>query len=77
MSLPTAPAKETDRRSFTGETVQAEAIPPDALAGIVRTAIETRLEGAAYAAVLAEEETTRLTLTKRLRPLLRYFGARR
>ena len=27
-SLPTAPAKPTDRRSFTGETVQAEALPP-------------------------------------------------
>ena len=27
LSLPTAPPKTTDRRSFEGETVQAEAIP--------------------------------------------------
>jgi hypothetical protein len=39
LGLPTAPPKATDRRSFTGETVQAEAIPPDVLADIIRNAI--------------------------------------
>jgi hypothetical protein len=38
--LPTAPAKKTDRRSFSADfTVHAEALPPDALAAIVRDAI--------------------------------------
>jgi hypothetical protein len=41
-SLPTAPPKATDRRAFAGETLQAEAIPPDQLAAIVREAIEAR-----------------------------------
>ena len=32
--------KPTDRRAFTGETVQCEAIPPDVLAAIIQAAIE-------------------------------------
>ncbi len=44
-NLPTAPPKPTDRRSFSaGFTVQAEALPPDALAEIVRGAIERELD---------------------------------
>lgn len=43
-NLPTAPPKVTDRRSFSGTaTTQAEALPPDILAAIVREAIETAL----------------------------------
>ena len=43
LRLPTAPPKETDRRSFNDtETVQAEAIPPDVLARIVQNAIDQR-----------------------------------
>ena len=42
LGLPTAPPKATDRRRFTGETVQAEAIDPDTLADILRDAIEFR-----------------------------------
>jgi hypothetical protein len=39
--LPTVPPKATDRRSFSGTaTTQAEALPPDILAAIVREAIE-------------------------------------
>ena len=64
LGLPTAPAKPTDKRSFTGETVQCEAIPPDLLAGIIRDAIESRIDKAAYAAVLAEEEVTRERLAE-------------
>jgi hypothetical protein len=37
--LPTAPPKATDRRNFEGETVQAEALPPDTLAAILDDAI--------------------------------------
>lgn len=70
MGLPTAPAKATDRRAFDGETVQAEAIRPDVLAGIVRQAIESRLDRAAYSAVLAEEETIRTRLMGELVPVL-------
>jgi hypothetical protein len=55
LGLPTAPPKATDRRSFEGETTQAEAIPPDVLAQIVRDAITDRLDPAAYAAALARE----------------------
>ena len=34
--------KPTDRCAFPGETVQAEAIPPDVLSALVRDAIEAR-----------------------------------
>lgn len=50
--LPTAPAKKTDKRAFTGQTVQAEALPPDVLARIVEDAIWTRLDHAQFNAVL-------------------------
>lgn len=77
LRLPTAPAKPTDRRRFTGETVQAEAIPPDTLAAIVRQAIEDRLDHAAYTAVLAEEEVIRRGLVAELVPVLRRMEAAR
>ncbi len=52
------------RRSsgFTGETTQAEAIPPDVLAGIVRDAIESRLDLDALADVRAAEQRDRARL---------------
>jgi hypothetical protein len=53
--LPTAPAKATDRRAFEGETVQAEALPPDVLAGIVEAAIEAALDMEVYWRALATE----------------------
>ena len=53
--LPTVPPKPTDRRSFTGETVQAEALPPDELARIVRAGIENRIDHEQLAATLADE----------------------
>lgn len=43
LGLPTAPAKDTDRRAFAGDC-QAEAIAPDVLAGILRTAILERID---------------------------------
>lgn len=42
LRLPTAPPKPTDKRRFTGETVQAEALDPATLTEILRNAIETR-----------------------------------
>jgi hypothetical protein len=70
LGLQTAPAKPTDKRSFQGETVQCEAIPPDVLAAIVNGAIEDRLDHDAYELVLAKEEMTRGVLAAQLRPLL-------
>jgi hypothetical protein len=66
LRLPTAPPKPTDRRPFSGETVQCEAIPPDILAGIVREAIEQRLDPDAYAKVLDAEREVRRSLVPRL-----------
>src|SRR5262249_40064947 len=40
--LPTAPPKEGRKRAF-GQTCQAEALPPDVLANVLRTAIEARV----------------------------------
>jgi hypothetical protein len=44
--LPTAPAKASDTRSksWEGETCQLEALPPDVIAGILRTAILTHID---------------------------------
>jgi len=69
--LPTAPAKETDRRSFEGETTQVEAIPPDVLEAIIRSAITSRIDRTAYDAVLAAEERTKAQLRRTLLPALR------
>jgi DNA topoisomerase VI subunit A len=75
LNLPTAPPKETDRRSFEGnETTQVEAIPPDVLAEIVRSAIESRVDEEALEAVKAEEESTKAQLHQRLDTVLEDFG---
>ncbi len=60
--LPTAPPKSTDRRSFTGLTTQAEALPPDLLASIVDTAIKSHIDPAAYQQALSEEAEERARL---------------
>lgn len=60
MRLETAPPKPTDRRKYGHNfTAQAEAIPPDALAQIVRDAIEARFDIDALAAVQAAEDAAR------------------
>jgi hypothetical protein len=70
LRLPTAPAKATDNRSFSGRTVQAEAIAPDVLAQIVEDAIRERLDAEAYATVLSRETRIRAELTATLDRLL-------
>ncbi len=62
MGLPTAPAKETDNRSFEGETVQAEAIPPDRLCAILLKAITSRQEPCHRDDLLAQEAQDRAEL---------------
>ena len=74
LGLPTAPPKETDRRSFEGDTVQAEAIPPDALAQIVADSIHERLDQAAYQSVLDRESRIRSQLSGQLRSLFNGGG---
>jgi hypothetical protein len=63
--LPTAPAKETDRRSFAGATTQVEAIPPDVLSEIIRDAIKSRLDKAVYDAILRKEKRAKAQLRRK------------
>ena len=60
-----APPKATDNRAFSGETCQAEALPPDVLASILRTAIEKRVDQRVLARVLRQERRIRRELSKR------------
>jgi hypothetical protein len=70
LSLPTAPAKETDRRSFDGETVQCEAIPPDELARILEQAIRDRFDQQELEGVLSLEEKQRTKLVEHVSDFL-------
>jgi hypothetical protein len=65
-NLPTAPPKPTDRRAFRGQTCQAEALAPDVLAGILRDAIEARIDRRALDRVLRHERQVRRELMARL-----------
>jgi hypothetical protein len=60
--LETAPPKASDRRVFAGETVQAEALPPDVLAEIVQAAVVERLDPDALADAMEFEERERRRL---------------
>lgn len=63
LGLPPAPQKGTDRRGeYMDETVQAEALPPDELADIIRTAIEDvyDLDQMDRMEALGETERTRI-----------------
>jgi hypothetical protein len=64
--LPTAPPKPTDRRAFTGQTCQAEALAPDVLAEILRSAIEARINRRMLDRVLKRERAVRRELAARL-----------
>jgi hypothetical protein len=65
-ALPTAPAKDTDKRAFDGETCQAEALAPDVLANILRTAIEQRINRRVLERVLRQERAARRKLLLQL-----------
>jgi hypothetical protein len=64
--LPTAPPKASDRRKFTGETVQAEALAPDDLASIVLAAVEQHFDLDIWREVLAAEDAARIDLIRAL-----------
>jgi hypothetical protein len=70
LGLPTAPAKKSDRRSFIGDTVQAEAIPPDELARTVRGAILDRFDGHGLEGILYLEDQERARLVEQVSALL-------
>ncbi|MFF8289626.1 hypothetical protein ACF068_10420 [Streptomyces sp. NPDC016309] len=64
--LPTAPVKASERRSFPGtSTTQAEALPPDALAALVRDAISGNRDTDVLAEVLEREDAQRSALLER------------
>lgn len=63
-SLETSAAKANDRRAFTGDTVQAEALPPDVLAAIVRQAVETEINHEVYVQALDYERQQREQLSR-------------
>jgi hypothetical protein len=65
--LPTAPPKPSDRRAFSGMTCQAEALPPDTLADILRQAIESRIDQRVLDSVLRREQRIRRDLSKRFK----------
>lgn len=63
--LPTAPPKRTDSRSanWMGETCQAEAMDPNALASVLREAIEARLDLDVREEIIGEEDDERAEVT--------------
>ena len=68
-SLPTAPPKKTDNRSFSGKaTIQAEALPPETLAQILDDAIRSHIDTNALRNAKAEQADARLELVERLFP---------
>lgn len=70
-NLPTAPPKASDKRSFSADfTVQAEALPPDVLASIVRGAIEQQLDLTALERALQRQDELRAELQQRVATLL-------
>jgi len=64
--LETAPPKPTDNRAFSGETCQVEALAPDVLANILRTAIEKRIDQRVLQRVLKQERKLRRELLEQL-----------
>jgi len=69
MNLPTAPPKKTDKRSFSGRTTQAEAIPPRRLREIVLDAVKWRVDPTVRDELLAREAEIRARLITRLEAL--------
>jgi hypothetical protein len=70
-NLPTADRNPNDARSFASDfTVQAEALPPDVLATIVREAIESELDLDLLAAAQDRQAEIRAELRRRLEQVI-------
>ena len=71
MGLPTRPTKQTDSRArnFKGESVEADAILPDVLRGLVREAIESHIPDAVLERHEAIEESERRVAAWRVKYL--------
>ena len=70
-NLPTVPPKATDKRGGgMSETCQAEALPPDTLAMIVRAAVEEYIDQAQYDDDVAAEYEERRDLIDRVSGLI-------
>jgi hypothetical protein len=67
--LTTAPPKAGDKRAFSGQTCQAEALAPDRLASILRRAIEQRIDKHVLQRVLKQELVERGKLVRALRTM--------
>lgn len=67
--LETSPAKVTDRRSFDGETVQAEALPPDLLIDLIREAIDRHTDAEIVEQLVEAEQADREHLASILAPI--------
>jgi hypothetical protein len=68
-NLPTAPAKTTDTRAFHGMTCQAEALAPDVMNSILRSAIERRIDKKQMERIIKRERQERQELLDSLRTL--------
>ena len=66
LTLPTSIKKSTDNRAFNGRTAQAEAIAPDVMSTILRSAIDERIDRQELAGVLKRETRIRRELANRL-----------
>lgn len=58
-NLPTAPPKSTDKRNFVGQSVQAEALPPDILCGILGAALNADIDTEAQTKLLEKQMAER------------------
>ena len=72
--LPTAPPKTTDRRAFSGETCQAEALPPDVLARLLDDALSEVLDPVIRQNVEATEGDERAVILTTLDTLVEPWG---
>jgi len=73
MNLPTRPTKRTDSRArtFRGESVELDAIPPDVLRDLCRSCIEQHIDPARLARTLAAEAAER----ESLKAIMKSMGA--
>lgn len=70
LSLPTAPAKPTDNRAFSGRTTQCEAIPPRELRKIVLANVEPEIDMDIHEQTIDEERGIGAELTDKFDDLI-------